>query len=653
MIKANAGWLLCGGCYNDMRLMSKAILSANEISVKYSDQIVLDKASVVVHEDDRVGMVGRNGAGKSTFLRIAAGTLAADSGDVVRSRDLMVGYLPQVFDLHDDRSVHENILEGARRVLDWIKEYENDTISESRSSELLSLIDHAEGWNIEHRVKSLITNLHAPDAGRIVGTLSGGEKRRVALCRALLEKPDLLILDEPTNHLDTESIEWLEEFLKRYTGSVLFVTHDRYFLDRIATRIVEVSRGKFFAHEGNYTEYLIAKAERESIEESQEKGRQKFLKSELLWIRKAPRARRTKSQDRIDRYYETAGQEALEKELDVDLIIPPSMKMSNKIIDLKEVTGEIGGKTLFSGLNVTLSAGDRIGIVGRNGLGKTTLLRIMLGDLPPASGLVEIGNRIQINYIDQNRLDLDEEKSVFQEVGGTSEHVQLGEETITLRAYLRRFLFNEDRMNTKIRLLSGGERSRVVLAKVLKRGGNVLVLDEPTNDLDLATLRLLEEALVSFKGVVLVVSHDRYFLNRVCTGIIAFEGNQRVVQSVGNYDYYLEKRAQLSAAADTLQAQKAQAAQLAAAELAKPAAKEGRAKKLSFKETRELETIEEIILGAETEITRLESIFAAPDFYQTHGDQWEKLQAELAAARHKVAQLYARWEELEAIKASV
>ena len=622
--------------------MSKAILSANEVSVKYSTHIVLDRASVVVHEDDRVGMVGRNGTGKSTFLRIAAGTLEPDSGNVVRSRDLIVGYLPQVFDLLDDRTVHENILDGARRVLDWIKEYEEGETTESRGSELLSLIDHAEGWNIEHRVKSLITNLHAPDPDRIVGTLSGGEKRRVALCRALLGKPDLLILDEPTNHLDTESIEWLEEFLNRYPGSVLFVTHDRYFLDRIATRIVEVVRGKFLAHEGNYTDYLIGKAEREAVEESQEKSRQKFLKSELLWIRKAPRARRTKSQDRIDRYYETAGQETLEKELDVDLIIPPASKMSNRIVELKEVTGAIGGKTLFTGLNLALEPGDRLGIVGRNGLGKTTLLRIMLGELPPASGTVEIGSRIQINYIDQGRLDLDEEKSVFQEVGGNSEHVQLGEETITLRAYLRRFLFNEDRMQTKIRLLSGGERSRVVLAKVLKRGGNVLVLDEPTNDLDLATLRLLEEALISFKGVVLVVSHDRYFLNRICTGIIAFEGNQRITQSVGNYGYYLEKKA-LAAAAP------------AEVEPSKPVDKntKERPKKLNFKETRELESIEETILNAETEVTRMETLFAAPDFYQTHGDQWEQLQAKLTASRHQVARLYSRWEELAALKAAL
>ena len=620
--------------------MSETILSTSELAVKYGDQTVLDGAGVVIHGEDRVGLVGRNGAGKSTFLKIAAGTMQPDAGNVVRRRDLVTGYLPQVFDLADGETVHANILEGARHVLDLIAEYENAPADSTRGGELLGKIEHADGWNIEHRVRSLITHLHAPEADRITGTLSGGEKRRVALCRALLAQPDFLILDEPTNHLDTESIEWLEDFLKKYPGAVLFVTHDRYFLDRISTRIVEVSRGKFFAHEGNYTDYLVSKAERESMEESQERGRQKFLKSELEWIRKRPRAQRTKSQDRVDRYYEAAALKPPEKELQVDLIIPPAPKLANRIIELKDVTAEVGGRILFSGLNLSLTEGSRIGIVGRNGMGKTTLLQIILGNLAPAGGTVEIGTRTKVNYIDQGRLLLDDTKTIFQEVGENSEHVKLGDESITLRAYLRRFLFNEDRINTRIQLLSGGERSRVILAKILKRGGNVLILDEPTNDLDLATLRLLEEALIAFGGAVLVVSHDRYFLNRVCTGIIAFEGEGRVAQYVGNYDYYVEKRTT--------------AAQVAVIESPKAAAKnEARPRKLSYKETREIETIEADILNAETEVADMEAMFAAPDFYQKHGDKWEELEAKLKAARHKVATLYARWEELEKLRALV
>ena len=403
-------------------------------------------------------------------------------------------------------------------------------------------LSQGDGWNLEHRIKSLITNLHAPESDRVVGTLSGGEKRRVALCRALLARPDFLILDEPTNHLDTGSIEWLEDFLARYAGTCLFVTHDRYFLDRVATRIVELSRGQFISYDGNYTDYLLARAQRQAVEEAQEHQRQKFLKRELQWVRKAPRARRTQSVDRVERYFEMAAQEAPEADLDVELIIPTPPKLANRIIELRDVSMELGGRTLFQHVNLNLVAGERLGVVGRNGLGKSSLLKLILQELPAASGAVEIGARTQINYVDQNRLLLDDEKTVWEEVGSGGEHVMLGEQNITLRAYLRRFLFSEERINMKISQLSGGERSRVLLAKILKRGGNVLMLDEPTNDLDLGTLRLLEEALVAFGGCVIVVSHDRYFLNRVCTSILAFEGEGRVSYSVGNYDYYLEKR---------------------------------------------------------------------------------------------------------------
>ena len=625
--------------------MSEAIVSADEIVVKYGDRSVLDHASLVIHAGERVGMVGRNGTGKSTFLKIAAGDLEPDSGQLVRRRDLVTGYLPQVFDLAEEQTVHENIFEGARLLRDWIREYEITPSDSSRSVALLSQIEHADGWNIEHRIKSLVTHLHAPDESRLVGSLSGGEKRRVALCRALLARPDFLILDEPTNHLDTGSIEWLEEFLSKYPGACLFVTHDSYFLDQIATRIIEVANGQFYSNDGNYTDYLLSKAARNAVEEGQERRRQKFLKNEIEWIRRAPRARRTKSQDRIDRYYETSAQDAPEKEIDVELIIPPAPKLANRVIELKNVTGQVGDQILFSDLKFSLDAGSRIGVVGRNGLGKSTLLRIILGELQPAVGLVEIGTRTEINYIDQNRLLLDESKTIFEEVGGNSEYVQLGDESITLRAYLRRFLFNEDRINTKIELLSGGERSRVILAKILKRGGNVLILDEPTNDLDLATLRLLEEALVAFGGAVLVVSHDRYFLNRVCTGILAFEGEGKIFQQVGNYDYYLDKKTER-----TFLAAQSQAAALPESASKNSSTNSLRPKKLSYKESRELEGMEETLLAAEDEVARIESLFNAPNFYEKFGDRWESLDAELKAGRHKVAQLYARWEQLEALK---
>ncbi|MDP9292229.1 MAG: ATP-binding cassette domain-containing protein, partial [Verrucomicrobiota bacterium] len=422
------------------------IASAAGLIVRYSTQTVLDRASLTILEGERVGLVGRNGSGKSTFLQIAAGVLPPDAGEFSPRRDLVTGYMPQQFALDESTTVHENILAGAQRMLDWLAEYETLPPESARSGLVLDQINHFDGWNLEHRANSLITNLHAPAPERMVSTLSGGEKRRVALCRALLAQPDFLILDEPTNHLDTGSIEWLEDFLSRYVGTCLFVTHDRYFLDRIATRIVELSRGEFRSYDGNYTDYLLARAERDAVEELQEHKRQRFLKRELAWVRKGPRARRTKSVDRIDRYFEMAAQDAPEAELDVDLIIPTAPKLANRVIELCDVGMQLGGRTLFENLSLDLAAGERLGVVGRNGLGKSTLLKIMLGQLAPTSGEVKTGARTEINYVDQNRLLLDDAKSVWEEVGEGGEHVKLGEESITLRAYLRRFLFTEDRI---------------------------------------------------------------------------------------------------------------------------------------------------------------------------------------------------------------
>ena len=621
-----------------------AIASGSELLVRYGTQTVLDRATLTINEGERIGLVGRNGCGKSTFLRIAAGALEPDGGQFTRRRELVTGYLPQMFDVDAAQSVHANILAGAQLVLDLIAEYERIDSDSPRSAQVLGQIEHFDGWNLEHRARSLISNLHAPDEDRLVGTLSGGEKRRVALCRALLARPDFLILDEPTNHLDTGSIEWLEDFLARYPGACLFVTHDRYFLDRIATRIVELQRGQFISNEGGYNDFLISKAQRKGAEEEQERKRQKFLKKELEWVRRGPQARRTKSVDRIERYFEMAGQDALEQEIDVELIIPPAPKTANRVIELRGAGLDLGGRTLFENLDLDLPAGARLGVVGRNGLGKSSLLKVILGELAPTRGKVEIGARTQINYVDQNRLMLDEKKTVWEEVGENREYVALGDEQITLRGYLRRFLFTDDRINTKIEHLSGGERSRVLLAKILKRGGNVIILDEPTNDLDLATLRLLEEALCAFKGSVLVVSHDRYFLNRVCTHILAFEGDGRVTVNVGNYDYYLEKRAQQAAAAASF-------AKAAPAKNALSLPKE-KLRKLKWKEERELETIEAEIHAAEAEVARLESLLAAPDFYAQHAKDWPQFEAQHLSAKDAVARLYARWEELEAIRAA-
>src|SRR5258708_5971349 len=397
--------------------------------------------------------------------------------------------------------------------------------------------------------------------------------------------------------------------------------------------MIELTGGRFINYDGNYTDYLLARVQRQAVEEMQEHKRQKFLKRELQWVRKAPRARRTKSVDRVERYFEVAAQEAPEAELDVELIIPTPPKIANRIIELRDVSAELGGRTLFQHVNLNLTAGERLGVVGRNGLGKSSLLKVILQELPAASGAVEIGARTQINYVDQNRLLLDDEKTLWEEVGRGGEPVALGEESITLRAYLRRFLFSEERINTKISQLSGGERSRVLLAKILKRGGNVLMVDEPTNDLDLGTLRLLEEALVAFGGCVIRVSHDRYVLNRVCTSILAFEGEGRVVYDVGNYDYYLEKRGVPGPVRD--------AYPRPAGGAAEQTKSKDKPRKLKWKEEREWASMEANILSAENEVSDLEATFAAPDFYAKPRSEIFELETQLKTARDKVAYLYA------------
>lgn len=625
-------------------IQTNAIASASDLVMRYGDQQVLDGATLAIHEGERIGLVGRNGCGKSTFLKIFAGDLKPDSGTTAHRKGLGIGYLPQMFELDESSSVMDNILSGARHISDLIDEYERQDPESAKSSELLDRITHLDGWNLGQRVESLINHLHAPPRDQLVGSLSGGEKRRVALCRALLARPDFLILDEPTNHLDTEAIEWLEDFLARYKGACMFVTHDRYFLDRIATRMVELFRGEFHSYQGNYTEYLVARAERMETEEMQEHKRQRFLKKELDWVRRAPKARGSKAKNRIDAYFEVAKQGAPEQELEVEMIIPPASRLANRIIELRDVGKGFNGGKLFEHLDLDLEGGQRIGIVGRNGLGKSTLLKVILGEIAPDSGTVEIGKRTQINYVDQDRLALDDGKSVWEDVGEGSEYVRLGDESISLRAYLKRFLFTDDRINTKIELLSGGERSRALLAKILKRGGNVIVLDEPTNDLDLGTLRLLEEALTGFTGSVIVVSHDRYFLNRVCTGILAFEGEGVVRYHVGDYDYYLEKRAGRGRP-------ETRPAAGGGASIPGKKAKE-RPRKLKWKEERELEEIEGLILETESEVTSLESIFAAPDFFEKHSGDWQELEGKLAAGKKRIAGLYTRWEELEALKAA-
>ncbi len=627
------------------------LISASDVTVRYNQRTVLDDITLGIQDGDRIGLVGRNGCGKTTFLKILAGLQAPDSGEVSRRRDLVASYLPQDFMLDATKNVYENVRDGAQHVINLIAEFESLPHDSKRHEDLEQRIHVLDGWTLDRRIEIALAHLNCPAAERRIDSLSGGEKRRVAMCRAIVSRPDFLMLDEPTNHLDPESIEWVAEFLESFGGSFLVVTHDRYFLDRVATTILELYDGKFFSHAGNYTDYLLAKAERQEADSVIEHKRQMFLKKELAWVRQGPRAQRSKQKDRFERYYDEAAKDGPMIEEDVELVIPPPPQLGNRTVDVTGLGMEIAGKRLFSNFNFTFENGKRVGICGRNGLGKSTLLKIIIGQLAPTEGTVKTGQLTKFNYVDQGRLQLNEERTVLDEVADGTEFVQWGDAKISVRSYLKRFLFSDDRILTQVKKLSGGERSRLLLARILKSGGNFLILDEPTNDLDLPTLRVLEEALIAFTGVSCVVSHDRYFLNRVCTDILAFEGDGKIHHSVGDYDYYLEKKQRTEAAAARQSA--AVLATNRAAEAAKEkAAAKNKPRKMSFKEQRELEGMEPQIHALEADVARIEGLFADPEFFRKHAPQVTQLTVELEAARENITKLYARWEVLEAIRSA-
>ena len=620
------------------------LLSANELRLAYGHQTLLDGVTFAVAAGEKVGLVGRNGCGKTSLLKIIADENQADSGDISKRKTLRIGYLPQEFELDPALSIYDNIAAGAADVVEAISRYENGDGTETELDELLTLIEHADGWDLDARINSLSNALGTPPLETETGPLSGGEKRRVALCRALASQPDLLLLDEPTNHLDSESIRWLEDFLKTYQGAVIFVTHDRYFLNVIATRIIEISDGKAYSHPGNYTAFLESRAVRQGIAENAEKKRQKFLKDELQWVKAGVKARTTKSRSRLDAFHKIKDQDAPVKEGEMDLLIPPPPRLGNTIVELDDVSITLGDRTLFRHLDLSLEEGQCTGIVGKNGVGKTTLLKICLAQLQPTSGTALLGKQVKVNYIDQSRMQLDGTGSLLDEISDGNEKINFGNETIGARAYLKRFLFSDDRINERVDLLSGGERARLMLAKVLKTGGNLIVLDEPTNDLDLQSLRMLEEALAAFPGTIICVSHDRYFLDRICDQIIAFE-DDGVKVTPGNFSYYLEKRqarenaARAQATAASRQAKKRQAE------------KKEKPRKLTLAEAAELETLEDKVMTADEAVTALQERLSTPEV-QTDHEQIPLVMAELDLAKKSADRLLNRWEFLEEIKAN-
>ncbi len=625
-----------------------ALLSANELTLSFGSEQLLNGVTLSVAPGEKVGLVGRNGCGKTSLLKIISGATRSDTGDLSTRRGLRTGYLPQEFELEGGLTVLKNIREGAKDLVELIQRYENGDGSDADLAVIQHEIELADGWNLETRIKSIATALSAPSLEALVGPLSGGEKRRVALCRALVGRPDLLLLDEPTNHLDSESIRWLEEFLRQFAGAVIFVTHDRYFLDVIATRIIELADGRCYSHAGNYTAYLESKAARRQIADQTERRRQRFLREELEWVRAGVKARTTKSRHRLETFYKIEGLEAPPEEREMDLLIPTPPDMGNIGVELTTAGAKVGAgadeRWLFRKLSFSLRPGQCTGVVGRNGAGKTTLLRLCLGERETDEGKAAIGKKVVFNYIDQARMQLSGSCTVMEEIADHDEMVFFGAQKLGVRSYLKRFLFTDDRVNRRVDQLSGGERARLMLAKVLKRGGNIIVLDEPTNDLDLPSLRMLEEALADFDGSVLVVSHDRYFLDRVCDQVIAFEDAGVFVQP-GNYSYYLEKKKERDARDKggwNVSVADSKTAQRKAASI-KP-------RKFSFKEERELEGIEDVIHAAESKAAQLDSLLNDPEFYITRSLEAPAMIAEQVTAHAEIVRLYARWEELESMR---
>ncbi len=531
-------------------------------TIKQTNKTILKNIYLSFFYGAKIGIIGLNGAGKSTLMKIIAGLDNDYQGEVVFSPGYSVGYLPQEPHLDDAKTVREVVQEGVQHVVDALKEYEEinnkfglpeyyedaDKMNElfARQGELQDIIDATDAWNLDSRLDRAMAALNCPPADQKCEFLSGGERRRVALCRLLLQKPDVLLLDEPTNHLDAESIDWLEQHLNQYEGTVIAVTHDRYFLDDVAGWILELDRGEGIPWKGNYTSWLEQKSKRMEQEEKVASKRRKTLERELEWVRMAPKARQAKGKARLNSYDRLLNEDQKEKEQHLEIYIPNGPRLGNKVIEAQHVQKAFGDKVLFSDLNFMLPPNGIIGVIGPNGAGKTTLFRLIMGLEKADGGQFEVGETVNLGYVDQQHKDIDPDKSVYEVVSQGSELMRMGGRDINARAYLSRFNFSGADQEKKCSVLSGGERNRLHLALALKQEGNVLLLDEPTNDIDVNTLRALEEGLEAFAGCAVIISHDRWFLDRICTHILAFEGDGNVFFFEGSYsDYEVHKAKRL------------------------------------------------------------------------------------------------------------
>ncbi len=544
---------------------TKVIYSMNKVSKNYGpNKQVLRDISLSYFYGAKIGVLGLNGSGKSTLLRIMAGIETEYNGDTMLSPGFSIGYLQQEPQLDESKTVRQIVEEGVQEVVDALAEFdeinmkfgeemspdEMDALM-TRQGEVQDQLDALNAWDLDSRLELAMDALRCPPGDAAVAVLSGGERRRVALCRLLLKEPDILLLDEPTNHLDAESVAWLEKHLQQYEGTVIAVTHDRYFLDNVAGWILELDRGYGIPWKGNYSSWLGQKQQRLALEEKSENARQKTLERELEWLNMAPKARQTKRKSRINAYNDLLAQNKERSSEDREIFIPPGQRLGDIVIRAEAIRKAFGDRLLYEDLSIDVPAGAIIGIIGPNGAGKTTLFRMIVGQDKPDVGTLTVGSTVELGYVDQSRDSLNDEKTVWEEISEGNDLIQLGDRVVNSRAFVSRFNFGGTDQQKKVGMLSGGERNRVHLAKMLKSGGNVLLLDEPSNDLDVNTLRALEDALEGFAGCALIISHDRWFLDRIATHILAFEGDSQVYWFPGNYTEYEEdRRRRLGPAAD-------------------------------------------------------------------------------------------------------
>jgi ATP-binding cassette subfamily F protein uup len=656
-------------------LRGVTLLRAADLSLAFGVRTLFTGLELVIEEGERVGLIGVNGSGKSTLMKILAATHEPDSGEVQRQRGMVVTYLPQEPEFGEGATVASELTVANIKLRAAIERHgalsakvaaagpEEQERLMQRLSDLAHEVDTLGGWDTEHQARVILDRLGVPDWERPIAQLSGGTKKRVALARALLSRPDLLLLDEPTNHLDADTVDWLEEELDRLPSAILLVTHDRYFLDDLVDRIVELQPGGgLVSYPGNYEAYLAQKMVADENAVKQQHKRERWIAQEVAWLRRGVEARRTKSKARIQRAQKLMAEKGLVASKAASLQVAAAPRLSGTVLEAEGVSKSFGASRIFTGVDFILQKGERIGIVGKNGAGKTTLLRVLLGELEPDAGKVVIGKGTRVAYYDQQRAVLDPEQSVFEAASG-EDYIDIGGRRIALRDYLEDLLFPVPMQRMKVGALSGGERNRLLLAKLFLQGANVLVLDEPTNDLDLVTLNVLERLLLDFGGAVLLVTHDRYFLDKVATSILAFEPEGKVVRYPGNFESYKTLREQsvrAKAAPATIAlvdaARRAGGAGAAGPSQSQaplsPSKQQRKPGKLSFKQQRELDGMEAAILAAEARKAGAEAALASPDTYLKQAARVPALQEELAAAASDVERLYRRWQELQDLAAT-